>query len=44
MPEATFSANFGALPLCLLHAYVYAEMLAAKLKQVGACTYLVNTG
>merc|ERR1712048_950019 len=42
-PEATFSACFGA-PFLVRHPYVYAEMLAAKLEQVGASAYLVNTG
>lgn len=42
-PEATFSACFGA-PFLVWHPYVYAEMLAAKLEQVGATAYLVNTG
>merc|ERR1712228_264112 len=42
-PEATFSACFGA-PFLVWHPYVYAEMLAAKLEQVGASAYLVNTG
>merc|ERR1712048_1341848 len=41
-PEATFSACFGA-PFLVWHPYVYAEMLAAKLEQVGASAYLVNT-
>merc|ERR1712193_85562 len=42
-PQATFSACFGA-PFLVWHPYVYAEMLAAKLEQVGASAYLVNTG
>merc|ERR1719437_323025 len=42
-PEATFSACFGA-PFLVWHPFVYAEMLAAKLEQVGASAYLVNTG
>merc|ERR1711877_5567 len=42
-PQATFSACFGA-PFLGWHPYVYAEMLAAKLEQVGASAYLVNTG
>merc|ERR1712039_460976 len=42
-PQATFSACFGA-PFLVWHPFVYAEMLAAKLEQVGASAYLVNTG
>merc|ERR1712187_635031 len=42
-PEATFSACFGA-PFLVWHPFVYAEMLAAKLEQVGASADLVNTG
>merc|ERR1712154_508960 len=42
-PEATFSACFGA-PFLVWHPFVYAEMLAAKLKKAGASAYLVNTG
>merc|ERR1712083_634448 len=42
-PQATFSACFGA-PFLVWHPFVYAEMLAAKLEQVGAPAYLVNTG
>merc|ERR1712154_548375 len=42
-PQATFSACFGA-PFLVWHPYVYAEMLAAKLEQVGASAYLGNTG
>jgi phosphoenolpyruvate carboxykinase (ATP) len=42
-PEATFSACFGA-PFLVWHPFAYAEMLAAKLEQVGAEAYLVNTG
>jgi phosphoenolpyruvate carboxykinase (ATP) len=42
-PQATFSACFGA-PFLVWHPYVYAQMLAAKLENVGAPAYLVNTG
>jgi phosphoenolpyruvate carboxykinase (ATP) len=42
-PEATFSACFGA-PFLVWHPTKYAEMLAAKMKQHGAATWLVNTG
>src|SRR5690606_8173633 len=42
-PEATFSACFGA-PFLVHHPTVYAELLAKKLAQHGACTWLVNTG
>ena len=37
-PEATFSACFGA-PFLVWHPYVYAEMLPAKLEQVGASAW-----
>ncbi len=42
-PQATFSACFGAafLPLHPVH---YAEMLGEKLRESGACVWLVNTG
>lgn len=42
-PEATFSACFGG-PFLVWHPTKYAELLAAKLKQHGAQTWLVNTG
>merc|ERR1712070_1172379 len=42
-PQATFSACFGA-PFLAWHPYVYAEMLAEKLKKHEAPAYLVNTG
>jgi len=42
-PEATFSACFGA-PFLVWHPTKYAELLAAKLEQHGAQTWLVNTG
>merc|ERR1719310_1311787 len=42
-PQATFSACFGA-PFLVWHPYVYAEMLAAKLKKHKANAYLINTG
>ena len=42
-PEATFSACFGA-PFLVWHPTKYAEMLADKLKQHSAPTWLVNTG
>jgi len=42
-PQATFSACFGG-PFLMMHPYVYAEMLAAKLKKHGANAYLINTG
>ena len=42
-PQATFSACFGA-PFLVWHPTKYAELLAAKLKQHGANTWLVNTG
>jgi phosphoenolpyruvate carboxykinase (ATP) len=42
-PQATFSACFGA-PFMPLHPSVYGEMLAQKLQESGAQTYLLNTG
>lgn len=42
-PEPTFSACFGAAFLTL-HPTVYADMLAAKMKQFNANAWLVNTG
>jgi phosphoenolpyruvate carboxykinase (ATP) len=42
-PQATFSACFGA-PFMPLHPTVYGDMLAEKLRQSGASTWLLNTG
>ena len=42
-PQATFSACFGA-PFLVWHPARYAELLAQKLQQHGAQTWLVNTG
>ncbi len=42
-PELTFSPCFGG-PFMVLHPYVYAEMLKAKLLKQGATVWLVNTG
>ncbi len=42
-PTATFSACFGA-PFMPLHPRVYGELLAERLRQSGAHTYLLNTG
>eukprot|EP00746_Dinoflagellata_sp_MGD_P124053 gnl/MRDRNA2_/MRDRNA2_58655_c0_seq1.p1 gnl/MRDRNA2_/MRDRNA2_58655_c0~~gnl/MRDRNA2_/MRDRNA2_58655_c0_seq1.p1 ORF type:complete len:729 (+),score=148.55 gnl/MRDRNA2_/MRDRNA2_58655_c0_seq1:126-2189(+) len=42
-PQATFSACFGA-PFLMMHPYVYAEMLAAKLQKHKANAWLINTG
>ena len=42
-PEATFSACFGA-PFMVWHPSKYAALLAKKLKQTKATTWLVNTG
>ncbi len=42
-PQATFSACFGA-PFMPLHPTVYGEMLAERLRQSGAQTWLLNTG
>jgi len=42
-PQATFSACFGA-PFMSLHPTVYGDMLAERLKESGAATWLLNTG
>lgn len=42
-PTATFSACFGA-PFMPLHPRVYGALLAERLHQSGARTYLLNTG
>ncbi len=42
-PQATFSACFGA-PFLPRHPGVYAKMLGEKLREHGACVWLVNTG
>jgi phosphoenolpyruvate carboxykinase (ATP) len=42
-PSPTFSACFGG-PFLVWHPTKYAELLAAKLKQTKAQTWLVNTG
>ncbi|MBX3413252.1 MAG: phosphoenolpyruvate carboxykinase (ATP) [Pirellulales bacterium] len=42
-PSATFSACFGAAFL-VWHPTKYATMLAEKMRQHGACAWLVNTG
>ena len=42
-PQATFSACFGA-PFMVHPPAVYAEILAAKIRQHGSKTYLINTG
>jgi len=42
-PQATFSACFGG-PFLMMHPYIYAEMLAAKLQKHKASAYLINTG
>jgi phosphoenolpyruvate carboxykinase (ATP) len=42
-PQATFSACFGA-PFMSLHPTVYGRLLAQRLEQSGARTYLLNTG
>jgi len=42
-PQATFSACFGG-PFLMMHPYVYAEMLVAKMQQHKTNAYLVNTG
>ena len=42
-PQATFSACFGA-PFMPLHPSVYGDLLAERLRQSGAHTWLINTG
>jgi phosphoenolpyruvate carboxykinase (ATP) len=42
-PSATFSACFGA-PFMVRHPFVYAELLARKIKEHRANCWLVNTG
>jgi len=42
-PQATFSACFGAA-FIVWHPSVYAELLAAKMRQHGTRVWLVNTG
>ena len=42
-PVATFSACFGA-PFMPLHPRVYGDMLAERLRDSGARTWLINTG
>jgi len=42
-PTATFSACFGA-PFMPLHPGVYGEMLADRIRSVGANVWLINTG
>jgi len=42
-PQATFSACFGA-PFMPLHPTVYGRLLAQRLAESGARTYLLNTG
>merc|ERR1719375_1188033 len=42
-PQATFSACFGG-PFLMMHPYVYAEMLAAKMEKHHAPAWLINTG
>jgi len=42
-PSATFSACFGA-PFMVRHPFVYAELLAKKIKEHKANCWLVNTG
>jgi len=42
-PQATFSACFGG-PFLMMHPYVYAEMLAAKMEKHNAPAWLINTG
>jgi len=42
-PQATFSACFGAAFLPL-HPVSYARMLGEKIRESGACVWLVNTG
>ena len=42
-PTATFSACFGA-PFMVRHPFVYAQLLAKKIKEHKANCWLVNTG
>jgi phosphoenolpyruvate carboxykinase (ATP) len=42
-PAATFSACFGA-PFMVRHPFVYAQLLAKKIKEHRANCWLVNTG
>ena len=42
-PSATFSACFGA-PFMVRHPFVYAQLLAKKVKEHHANCWLVNTG
>jgi phosphoenolpyruvate carboxykinase (ATP) len=42
-PSATFSACFGA-PFMVRHPFVYAQLLARKIKDHKASCWLVNTG
>ena len=42
-PTATFSACFGA-PFLSHRPHVYAELLADRLRETGARTWLINTG
>lgn len=42
-PQATFSPCFGG-PFLMMHPYVYAEMLAAKLQKHKGNAWLINTG
>lgn len=42
-PQATFSTCFGA-PFMPMHPSVYAELLAAKIKQHNSEVWLINTG
>lgn len=42
-PQATFSACFGA-PFLMMHPYMYAEMLVAKMQKHKTNVWLVNTG
>jgi phosphoenolpyruvate carboxykinase (ATP) len=42
-PQATFSACFGG-PFLVWHPSKYAELLAARMRQVHANAWLVNTG
>lgn len=42
-PTATFSSCYGA-PFLAMHPYVYADMLAQKLRDRAANAWLINTG